>query len=66
MSPDGDIARYGLRFQAAARRAIAERLPESVATAALEFCDNALAVDPHRVGKPLFGPLTLAFRTSRT
>jgi mRNA interferase RelE/StbE len=23
----------------------------------LEFCDAALAVNPHRVGKPLFGPL---------
>ena len=39
------------------RRAIAERLPESVAAAVLEFCDAALAVNPHRVGKPLFGPL---------
>ena len=23
----------------------------------LEFCEAALAVSPHRVGKPLFGPL---------
>jgi mRNA-degrading endonuclease RelE of RelBE toxin-antitoxin system len=23
----------------------------------LEFCEAALAVNPHRVGKPLFGPL---------
>ena len=37
--------------------AISDRLPESVAAAALEFCDAALAVNPHRVGKPLFGPL---------
>lgn len=50
--------RYEIRFQPAARRAIAERLPESVAAAVLEFCDAALAVNPHRVGKPLFGPLT--------
>jgi mRNA interferase RelE/StbE len=49
--------RYEIRFQAAARRAIAERLPESVAAAVLEFCDAALALSPHRVGKPLFGPL---------
>jgi mRNA interferase RelE/StbE len=35
----------------------AHRLPESVAAAVLEFCDAALAVDPHRVGKPLFGAL---------
>ena len=23
----------------------------------LEFCEPALAVNPHRIGKPLFGPL---------
>jgi mRNA interferase RelE/StbE len=34
-----------------------QRLPEAVAAAVLEFCDAALAVNPHRVGKPLFGPL---------
>ena len=49
--------RYEIRFQAAARRAIAQRLPEAVAAAVLEFCDAALAINPHRVGKPLFGPL---------
>jgi mRNA interferase RelE/StbE len=25
--------------------------------AVLEFCDAGLAINPHRVGKPLFGPL---------
>ena len=49
--------RYEVRFQAAARRAVAQRLPEAVAAAVLEFSDAALAVNPHRVGKPLFGPL---------
>lgn len=49
--------RYEIRFQPAARRAIAERLPESVAAAVLEFCAAALALSPHRAGKPLFGPL---------
>jgi mRNA-degrading endonuclease RelE of RelBE toxin-antitoxin system len=44
-------------FQAAARRTIAQRLPETVASAVLEFCDAALADNPHRVGKPLYGPL---------
>jgi mRNA interferase RelE/StbE len=48
---------YEVRFQPAARRAIAQRLPEAVAAAVLEFCDAALAVNPHRVGRPLFGPL---------
>jgi mRNA interferase RelE/StbE len=49
--------RYEISFQPAARRAIAERLPEAVAAAVLEFCEAALAVSPYRVGKPLFGPL---------
>ena len=49
--------RYEIRFQAATRRAIARRLPEAVAAAVLEFCDAALAVNSHRVGKPLYGPL---------
>jgi mRNA interferase RelE/StbE len=49
--------RYDVRFQPAARRAIAQRLPENVAAAVLEFCDAALADNPRRVGKPLFGPL---------
>jgi mRNA interferase RelE/StbE len=54
----GDPAeRYEIRFQPAARRAIAQRLPEAVAAAVLEFCDAALAANPQRVGKPLFGPL---------
>jgi mRNA interferase RelE/StbE len=53
----GPAERYEIRFQPAARRAIAQRLPEAVAAAVLEFCDAALAANPQRVGKPLFGPL---------
>jgi mRNA interferase RelE/StbE len=49
--------RYRVRFQPAAGRAIAQRLPEAVAGAVLAFCEAALAVNSHRVGKPLFGPL---------
>lgn len=49
--------RYEIRFQPAARRAIANRLPEAVAAAVIEFCEATLAVNPQRVGKPLFGPL---------
>ena len=56
-SGDDEARRYDLRFQPAARRMIAQRLPEPVAAAVLEFCDSALACNPHRVGKPLFGPL---------
>lgn len=50
--------RFDVRFMPPARRAIVERLPESVAAAVLEFCNRVLATSPHRVGKPLFGPLT--------
>lgn len=57
-APDEPAPRYELRFQSAARRAIAERLPEAVAAAVLEFCEAVLAVNPQRVGKPLLGPLT--------
>lgn len=60
MPPAADrepAGRYEIRFQPAARRAVSDRLPESVAAAVLEFCDAALAVNPHRVGKPLFGAL---------
>lgn len=57
MTPQDPSARYDIRFQPAARRAIAQRLPESVAAAVLEFCENAPTVNPHRVGMPLFGPL---------
>jgi len=56
VKPD-PAAQYEIRFQPAARRAISHRLPETVAAAVLEFCDATLAANPHRVGKPLFGPL---------
>lgn len=52
-----DSEPYQVRFQPAACRAISERLPESVAAAAIEFCADALAENPHRIGKPLYGPL---------
>lgn len=57
--------RYEIRFQPAARRAIAQGLPEAVATAVLEFCDAALGVNPRRVGKPLFGPLAGCYGARR-
>lgn len=57
MTREHDQPRYDVRFQPAARRAIAQRLPEAVAAAVLEFCDAALADNPERVGKPLVGPL---------
>jgi mRNA-degrading endonuclease RelE of RelBE toxin-antitoxin system len=51
------VERFEVRVQSAARRALAERLPEAVATAVVEFLDGPLAEDPLRVGKPLVGPL---------
>lgn len=36
-----------------ARRAIADELPEAVATAVIDFLTTALLHNPHRVGKPL-------------
>lgn len=58
-------ARFTVRFLPPARRAISERLPEAVAAAALEFCDQALATNPHRVGKRLFGPFTGCYGARR-
>jgi mRNA interferase RelE/StbE len=46
---DGDFA---IAWTAPARRAVV-RLPEKVATAAVEFLYGSLAASPHRVGKPL-------------
>ena len=57
MSREAGPPQYEMRLQPAARRAISQRLPEVVAAAVLEFCQNSLAVNPQRAGKPLFGPL---------
>ena len=57
--------RYEIRFQAAARRVIAQQLPQAVAAAALEFSAAALAEDPHRAGTPLFGPLAGCYGARR-
>ena len=42
---------YAIAWTAPARRALS-RLPEKVATAAVEFVYGSLAANPHRVGKP--------------
>lgn len=44
---------YELRLARAARMALAERLPASVAAAAWEFVSGPLLENPHRVGKRL-------------
>lgn len=45
--------KYELRLSRAARRALAETLPESVAAAVWEFVSGPLLDNPHRVGRAL-------------
>lgn len=54
MSETGD---YELVLTPPARRAITDRLPETVASAVIEFITTALVQQPRRVGKPLSGDL---------
>ncbi|MGH3444709.1 MAG: type II toxin-antitoxin system RelE family toxin [Nocardioidaceae bacterium] len=49
--------RYSLVIAPTARRQLAERLPEAVATAAYEFIVGPLPDNPQRVGKRLRPPL---------
>lgn len=51
------MSRYAVRFSTAARRALADTLPESVATAAFELITGALSENPQRLGKQLAEPL---------
>ncbi len=44
---------YALVLTPPARRALTERLPESVNVAAIDFITTALIQNPHRVGKQL-------------
>lgn len=48
---------YRLRVARSAAQSLAERLPEAVAAAALEFVTGALVDNPQRVGKQLRAPL---------
>lgn len=48
---------YELRTTPTVRRALTERLPEAVATAAYEFIIGPLLANRHRVGKQLMPPL---------
>jgi mRNA-degrading endonuclease RelE of RelBE toxin-antitoxin system len=49
----------------AAARQLAERLPESVAAACVEFVFGALKEHPHRVGVPLREPFGGQYRARR-
>lgn len=44
---------YELVLTPPARRALADKLPEGVAAAVIDFVTTALIQNPHRVGKPL-------------
>jgi len=48
---------YELVLAPPAQRAIADKMPETVAVAVIDFITTALVQDPHRVGKPLRGDL---------
>jgi mRNA interferase RelE/StbE len=48
-----------------AARQLAVRLPESAATACVEFLYGPLADDPHRVGAPLRAPFAGQWRARR-
>lgn len=57
--------RYRLRIARPAARALAELLPEKVATAAYEFITGPLLDDPHRVGRPLDPPMAPTWTARR-
>ncbi|MDR7301134.1 type II toxin-antitoxin system RelE family toxin [Haloactinomyces albus] len=49
---------YELEVAGPAARAIQYKLPETVASAVIEFITGALLDNPHEVGKELIGELT--------
>jgi mRNA interferase RelE/StbE len=49
--------RYQIRYTRTARRALADELPLHIVDAVLALLDGDLAIEPHRVGKPLRPPL---------
>lgn len=56
---------YRVVVARSAARRIAEKLPEAVAAACVEFIFGALAADPHRVGAPLRKPFEGQWRARR-
>ncbi|MGH3479538.1 MAG: type II toxin-antitoxin system RelE family toxin [Pseudonocardiaceae bacterium] len=61
----GSTERFSLRVTPAVRRALAQRLPESVAFAAFEFVNRPLLDNPHHVGRRLLPPLDDRHSTRR-
>jgi mRNA interferase RelE/StbE len=62
MSEEDD---YELVLTPPARRALTDRLPESVAAAVIDFSTTALIQNPQRAGKPLRGELTEIYSARR-
>jgi mRNA-degrading endonuclease RelE of RelBE toxin-antitoxin system len=56
---------YRIEVTGAAKRALTELLPESVAVACWEFIRGPLAENPHRVGKVLRGQLAGRYSARR-
>ena len=56
---------YRVVVARSAARRIAEKLPESVAAACVEFIFGALAADPGKVGAPLRKPFEGQWRARR-
>jgi mRNA interferase RelE/StbE len=56
---------YRIELTKAAKTALTELLPESVAVACWEFIRGPLADNPHRVGKPLRDQLEGRFSARR-
>lgn len=56
---------YAIELTAAARKALTDQLPESIAVACWEFIRGPLAENPYRVGKPLRDRLEGKFSARR-
>jgi mRNA-degrading endonuclease RelE of RelBE toxin-antitoxin system len=57
--------RWSIVVTGSARRQLAERLPEVIAAACLEFLRGPLATNPHQVGAPLRAPFDGQWRARR-
>lgn len=56
---------YQLQTTPTVKRALTQRLPEAVATAAYEFITGPLLTQPYRIGKRLMPPLNDRFSARR-
>ena len=56
---------YELRVTRSAAVHIAQRLPDKIAAACVEFMTGVLIENPRRVGKPLLPPLAPAYSARR-